>query len=183
MVATRQKYNATSVYYHQEWKRTITPIELEQFRDLNRKSLKQQNILYFASRFEYKVYRALTDLFGVDDVVCQVPVPIYPPTSCCPNGKRWVVDFLVKANQLEQRQTMFIEAKGVVTTTFMDSLVALELHNLSVFDSLYLLFDRAIPEKNRVIKNLLHNGDITQSSHPRHRILLLSDFVQQQLSK
>ena len=176
----RNKYKAQAVYYHTEWKRTISLVELEQFRDKSNKSLKNQNILYFASRFEYRVYQHLVELFGAESVVCQCPVSIYPATKCCPNGKNWTIDFMIRANREAKRPTMFVEAKGMITETFMDNLIALEMFNQKVFNCLYILFDSAIPEKNRIIKNLLESKGKDKPNHPSKRILTLEKFLCEQ---
>ena len=174
------KYKAQAVYHHLEWDRPMNPFELEKFRNLSNKSLKAHNILYFASRFEYRVYQHLVELFGAESVVCQCPVSIYPASKCCPNGKNWTVDFMVRANRERKRSVMFVEAKGMVTNTFMDNLIALEMFNQQVFNCLYVLFESAIPTKNRIIKNLLKSQGENQPNHPSKRILTLDKFLRSQ---
>ncbi len=70
---------------------------------------------------------------------------------------------------------MLVEAKGRLTETFTRNLAFLEQTNPTAFERFYLLFHRAIPQGNKLIRNLM-------STDVKDRILTLSQFLQKQVN-
>ncbi len=167
-MAKANKYQARSVYWNVE---TQTVVDRASWSIPYQKSGKlPPNIVYFASTFEFKVYQALVDLYGVNSVIHQYPLPIISKCKCYPLGQDWRIDFAIKPSIKEAFPTMLVEAKGYPTETFTKNLAFLEQTNPTAFERFYLLFHKAIPKGNKLIKNLL-------STDVKDRILTLSQFV------
>ncbi len=67
---------------------------------------------------------------------------------------------------------MLVEAKGYPTDTFLTNLSILEATNPNLFKSLFLIFDRNIPD-NRMITNLRKTN-----SYAKGKVLTLQEFVE-----
>lgn len=178
---TANKYGAKGVYWNISQRRCLSKEEVRSYRSRNKKS--SNDLLYFASRFELNVYQHLIDLFGFHAVICQYPISLFPPGQCYPKGKQWRIDFAIKPNRCTKEPLMLIEAKGLPTEAFLTNLATLEALHPHLFNSLYLLFDKIIPQKNKVISNLLKARHSKAYKYAKDRILLLDEFVDQQISR
>lgn len=170
---TTNKYRAKKVYYNTSNRMMVSQAMIACYRHQGKLKLPSE-ILCFDSKFEFKVYRTLVDLFGSHAVICQYPIELIPSGQCYPSGKDWKIDFAIKPSLYAQKPSMLIEAKGVLTPGCISNLVTLELTHPEYFNALYLLFERALPTKNRVIRRLLKTDF-------QHRILLLEQFVEREV--
>ncbi len=164
------KYSARGTYWHKSEQRCLTKTEAIWYK-ANKDS--SQELVYFDSLFELKVYRTLTQMFGFYAIEIKYPVLLLPQGRCHPKGKKWTIDFAVKPERQSKRPLMLVEAKGVPTESFLAQLAVLEVTNPAIFKSLFLLFERQIPSK-KMITNLrkTHN-------YALGKILLLSEFVEE----
>ena len=174
-MASFNKYKAHPVYWDRETRSVITRASLPKHYQKYGKLNLPEHILYFASKFEFQVYQALVKLYGVNAVIHQYPLPIISEGKCYPIGKDWRIDFAVKPSIDSSFPIMLVEAKGRLTETFTRNLAFLEQTNPTAFARFYLLFHRAIPKGNKLIKNLM-NTDV------KDRILTLSQFLEKKVN-
>ncbi|MDJ0690442.1 MAG: hypothetical protein QNJ41_18275 [Xenococcaceae cyanobacterium MO_188.B32] len=185
---TTNKYHAKKVYYDTSNRMMVSQAMIACYRHKGKLKL-PSDILCFDrgtpvtagtvvlrrcngdSKFEFKVYRTLVDLFGSHAVICHYPIELIPSGQCYPEGKDWKIDFAIKPSLYAKEPSMLIEAKGVLTESCISNLVTLELTHPEYFNALYLIFERALPTTNRVIRRLLKTDF-------QHRILLLEQFVE-----
>ncbi len=117
------------------------------------------------------LFRAhLIELFGCTAVKHQYPVDLLPPGRCHPKGKKWTIDFAIRPDKQFKRSLMLVEAKGYPTDTFLTNLSILEATNPNLFKSLFLIFERNIPD-NRMIANL-------RKTNIGAKVLTLQEFVE-----
>ena len=150
----KTKYTAKHVYWDRSLLRVINSSSLIDSASGSRKKL-PENIIRFDSIHEFKVYRELTRMFGAACVDCQVKLNILLPCICYPNGKTWKVDFGVKYFDSVDEYAFYVEAKGVFLPEFGTTLAMLEQFDPDEFDKVRIVFSRAIPKDNRVVKALL----------------------------
>lgn len=165
----KNKYRAKGVYWLLSEQRCLSLEESNWYK----KNKQFNDIAYFASLFELKVYQTLIEMFGFNNVIRQYPLYILPKGRCYPKGKQWVIDFAIKSNHYHKRPLMLIEAKGYPTDSFLSNLALLEAVNPAVFRQLTIVFDRNIPS-HRMITNLRktnHQSDFG-------KVLLLDEFVE-----
>lgn len=172
MNKSNNKYGSKGVYWDANNRRILESNEVAWLR-FGGKKKGMNNIIFFASKFEFTVYKTLTQMFGVYAVVVQHPVPLLPAGICCPQGKKWLVDFAIKADPRINRPLILVEAKGYPTETFLANLSCLEVVNPTAFQNLSLVFDRSIP-KRRVLQNLRE----ARNSFGHRKALLLDEFVE-----
>ena len=174
-MALANKYKAHSVYWDLEAQSIVQKTDLlKRYQKYGKLNL-PEHISYFASKFEFQVYQALVKLYGVNAVIHQYPLPIISEGKCYPIGKDWKIDFAVKPSIDSSFPIMLVEAKGRLTETFTRNLAFLEQTNPTAFERFYLLFHRAIPQGNKLIRNLM-------STDVKDRILTLSQFLQKQVT-
>ncbi len=174
-MALANKYKAHSLYWDLEAQSIVQKTDLlKRYQKYGKLNL-PEHISYFASKFEFQVYQALVKLYGVNAVIHQYPLPIISEGKCYPIGKDWKIDFAVKPSIDSSFPIMLVEAKGRLTETFTRNLAFLEQTNPTAFERFYLLFHRAIPQGNKLIRNLM-------STDVKDRILTLSQFLQKQVN-
>ena len=170
---SNNKYNATGVYYNLEKRKTLTEGEIYYYRKLNcYQREKRHEIVFFASKFEFKVFQALSEIFGHDNILPQHHVPIIFPGKCYPFGKEWAIDFAIKPAR-SRTTGLFVEAKGMCTQNFLHNLAMLEANNPRVFEKLVIVFDTSIPIKHSIIANLRKYNELGGC-----QVLLYSEFIQ-----
>ena len=154
MATSSNKYQAKYVYWNTEKQVVMHPIDVEIYRCHGRLKLPKR-IVRFDSQHEFKVYLELAKMYGTENVSRQYPIQIIKPCRCYPNGKDWKVDFAICSTNSPNYYDYLVEAKGVVTSEFINTLVLLEQNNHIAFESLEIVFPRSIPTDNKVIRNLL----------------------------
>lgn len=95
--------------------------------------------IYFASRFELRVYQRLCDSFGIKNVKTQVPLLIKPESKNYPRLV-WHCDFRVMKPTSDD-EYVNVEAKGFLTPEFKRNLQYLEFFSPYDFDRLMLVGD------------------------------------------
>lgn len=155
-MVTTPKYKAKAVFWDTERQTVIDKSEVEKYRLKGNLKL-PRTITRFDSQHEFKVYLELCRMYGVDKVIRQFPVEIFPKGICYPKGKYWKVDFAIKSNGRLPTIFAFVEAKGAFLPEFAYTLAALEWSEPTVFNSLIVVFGNSIPTKNKVITSLLNS--------------------------
>ena len=168
-MSTTNKYSARGTYWHKSEQRCLSKTESNWYKAHKNQA---QDIVYFDSLFELKVYRTLTQMFGFYAIEIKYSVFLLPKGRCHPRGKKWTIDFAVKPERQSERPLMLVEAKGFPTESFLAQLAVLEATNPAAFNSLFLIFDKEIPP-NRVLTNLKKTNNYALG-----KILLLSEFVE-----
>lgn len=140
------KYRAKALYLNISTNEIIEANKIDNFS-------KDTRLVYFASRYEYRVFLALQNCFDFHLIEHQKKIEVIPKNriTCFPNGKYWKVDFAVKR---KNNSRMLIEAKGCLTKEFLMNLTLLELNNQECFNRLWIVFPRKIPN-NLILKRLL----------------------------
>lgn len=157
MVRRSNKYQAKYVYWNTEKQVVIHPIDVEIYRCHGKLKLPKQ-VVRFDSQHEFRVYLELIRMYGVKGVKRQVKVNVFKKTVCYPNSKQWKVDFAIDHCLQDSRPSLYIEAKGFLTTDFINTLALLEVFNEDAWNSLFIVFPDKIPTHNKTIDSLLKNG-------------------------
>ncbi len=111
--------------------------------------------LYFASTHEYKVYRMLIGVFGVENVLPQYKLPLVPKCQAYPNGKKWAVDFAVYKTQDAKTPMLLVEAKGYILDYFPFQIALLEAYHPEFFENFYVLFEKLRPDVTNFARRYL----------------------------
>lgn len=91
------KYQAKPFYLDRINNQILTPTQAKQIG-----SDKRNNLVYFASKHEYLVYRELTKISNncIIQLQPKVEVILSKKITCYPKGKTWKADFLMQKNNL-----------------------------------------------------------------------------------
>lgn len=167
-VNTQNKYNSKVVFWNALKMCSVSKHEADSLRESKRKRLPDY-IYRFDSTLEFRVYLALTKMYGASRVKRQISVPLIPHGICYPKGKAWKIDFAVVNSFDSSKYAFYVEAKGRITPEFRNVLPILEHTNPDVFNRLFLVFGTKIPTENRVVANLLQGKN-------HHRVHTLKSF-------
>ena len=151
------KYQPKPVYWDSNNQIVINRQEAEKHRTKYRLNLPPY-IFRFDSTHEFNVYLELVRMYGVDRVVRQYPLKVFPPGHCYPKGKTWKVDFAINSAKPPFHFTHYVEAKGLLMRESRLMLASLECHNREAFNRFYLVFSNGLPLENDLVK-ALHNSD------------------------
>lgn len=154
---TIAKYSAKYVYWDTQKQVVLPPSDIEIHRYNGRLKL-PKHIVRFDSHHEFRVYIELCRMYGSKCISRQYKVKTIEPCTCYPTGKYWKVDFAVSLPGSMFFYDYLIEAKGVITSEFINNLVLIEQTGFEAFESLYIVFPHIVPANNKVIKALQNNG-------------------------
>lgn len=147
------KYGAKYVFWNRDTQTVISSEYANKLRRGKQNKLPEY-IRRFDSQHEFKVYLELARIYGYQRVRTQVAISILPPGICFPRGKSWRIDFAVTEFGDDYEYCVYVEAKGLITREFAYTLACLEAHKPLIFNNLVLVFPKAIPTENSIIKNL-----------------------------
>ena len=108
--------------------------------------------LFFASTWEFRVYRELCHLVPQECIKLQYPLVVKPATEKYPKLE-WRCDFALAPTEKFQNQFfLLVEAKGLSTGEFRRNLQYLEFFRPDEYKNLVIVRDERLPRK--VDKNL-----------------------------
>ena len=155
MIAT--KYSAKYVYWDTQKQAVRHKSDIELYRARGRLKL-PKHVVRFDSHHEFRVYLELCRMYGSKNIIRQVSREIIPAGYCYPKGKKWKIDFALVNNYLDSEIISFIEAKGAITSEFINNLAWVEQFNELVLWQLMIVFPNKIPTNNKVINSLIERG-------------------------
>lgn len=133
------KYGAKALFYNPQ---TQTTSAFKEHADC----------LYFASTWEFKVYRELCHLVPMECIKLQHGLTVKPATAKYPKLE-WKCDFaLVPTERFKNQFFLLVEAKGLSTGEFKRNLQYLEFFQPEMYKNLVIVRDEPLPLK--VDKNL-----------------------------
>ena len=156
-MSTKLKYGSKPVVWDLTRECVVSSNNLEIYRKGGKLKL-LNGLVKFDSTHEFKVYLELIRIYGAKRVDLHYPIEAIPKGQCYPNGKTWKVDFAIRRNSLYPKHICYVEAKGIFTTEFTYTLAFLEQTNYTAFKNLFVVFPSKMPERNRVVKNLLRSS-------------------------
>lgn len=151
------KYQAKHVYWNLDKQIVESWQNVSRYRK-NGKLYLPKHLTRFDSQHEFKVYLELCRMYGDSKVSRQVAEEIIPESFCYPKGKKWKIDFAVEYSKWGWSATHWIEAKGAITSEFINNLAWLEHFAEHVFCHLYIIFPNKLPTTNKIINNLINVG-------------------------
>ena len=164
------KYAAKHVYWDSKKQVVLNPHDVEIYRCKGKLKL-PKHYHRIDSQHEFRVYLELCRMYGEHRVDRQISEELIPPCFSYPMGKRWKIDFGITNQNGLGSIALYIEAKGLFTPAFGDTLAMFELHSRIDINRLFLVFPDKIPTKSLVIKRLLKT-DFTSN------LLTLKDLKQ-----
>lgn len=151
------KYRAKVVYWNLVTRTVVSAQSIEQYRVKGRLDL-PKCIARFDSQHEFKVYLELVRMYGASRIIRQYPVTIIEPCCTYPKGKNWKVDFMIEPDNGKLYSRRYVEAKGAFLPEFATTLAFLEMTNPELFEKLFIVFGKRLPEGSQVLKNLLKSS-------------------------
>lgn len=149
-----KKYHSKQVFYDLR-KRVILDSKYLQHYKVNRRYVLPDHIYRFDSTLEFKTWLELVRIFGLERVERQYPLQVIPSGYCYPYGKKWHVDFAIRADRIHPGYIHYVESKGVFLPEFGWTLAALEQNNHEAFNKLRIVFSAKVPHKIFAVKALL----------------------------